>query len=410
MITSGGKPPRNASRLGIFFARDVYPGPSSAPPIHAKRIGQSFQTAHVQHCVRRAENMRPHCRVRTMAATLTPIPKKRLGANGPEISRVGLGSWAIGGPYEFGWGPVDDEESIDSIRHGIDCGINWVDTAPVYGKGHSEEVVGRALEPFRKGDEVFVFTKCGRNYYGSSEKITSDLRPETIRWECEQSLRRLKVERIDLFQFHWPDPETGTALEDSWGTLGELIAEGKVRWGGVSNFDIPLLERCEAIRHVDSLQPPLNLINRAARNDVIPWCEDHGVGVIVYAPMGSGLLTGTFDRARMEGLAPDDWRRRSANFNEPRLSKNLALVEQLRAIANDVRIDPPALAVSWTLSVSGVTAAIVGSRSPQQVDGWFPAARVDLDLRTLDAIQQAIDLTGAGDERSAVAPLSARRD
>ena len=164
-------------------------------------------------------------------------------------------------------------------------GVDWVDTAPVYGKGHSEEVVGKALEPYRTGEEVFVFTKCGRNYYGSTGKISSDLRPETIRWECEESLKRLKVERIDLLQFHWPDRDSGTPIEDSWATLGELIDEGKVRWGGLSNCDVPFLERCEAVRHVDSLQPPLNLINRAARNDVIPWCDTHGVGVIVYAPM-----------------------------------------------------------------------------------------------------------------------------
>jgi aryl-alcohol dehydrogenase-like predicted oxidoreductase len=339
-----------------------------------------------------------------------PIAKRKLGANGPELSVVGLGSWAIGGPYEFGWGPVDDEQSIRAIRHGIQSGINWVDTAPVYGKGHSEEIVGRALEPFNVGEDVFAFTKCGRNYYGSAATISSDLRPETIRWECEQSLRRLKVERIDLLQFHWPDPETGTAMEDSWGTLGELIAEGKVRWGGVSNFDIPLLERCEAIRHIDSLQPPLNLINRAARNDVIPWCEDHGVGVIVYAPMASGLLTGTFNRGRVEQLPVDDWRRRSANFNEPRLSRNLALVERLALIADDVEIGLPTLSVAWTLSISSVTGAIVGARSPEQVDGWLPAAQTRLSQQTLDEIQQVIDVTGAGDEQSALAPLSARRD
>jgi aryl-alcohol dehydrogenase-like predicted oxidoreductase len=338
------------------------------------------------------------------------IPKRRLGATGPEITVVGLGSWAIGGPYEFGWGPVDDNQSISAIRHGIESGINWVDTAPVYGKGHSEEVVGRALEPFKAGEEVFVFTKCGRNYYGASEKISSDLRPETIRWECEQSLRRLKVERIDLLQFHWPDPDTGTAIEDSWGAMGELIDEGKVRWGGVSNFDVPLLERCNAIRHVESLQPPLNLINRAARNDIIPWCEDHGVGVIVYAPMASGLLTGKFDRNRVEQLAADDWRRRSANFNEPRLSQNLALVQQLELIADDLQIGLPVLSVAWTLSIPGVTGAIVGARSPEQVDGWLPAARARLPQQTLFGIQQAIDLTGAGDERSVLSPLSARRD
>jgi aryl-alcohol dehydrogenase-like predicted oxidoreductase len=338
------------------------------------------------------------------------IPKRRLGSRGPEITAVGIGSWAIGGPYEFGWGPVDDEQSIAAIRHAVDSGVNWVDTAPVYGKGHSEEVVGRALEPYRTGEDVFVFTKCGRNYYGSTGKISSDLRPETLRWECEQSLKRLKVERIDLLQFHWPDRDTGTPIEDSWATLGELIDEGKVRWGGLSNCDVPLLERCEAVRHVDSLQPPLNLINRAARNDVIPWCDSHGVGVIVYAPMASGLLTGTFDRARIEGLPNDDWRRRAANFNEPRLSQNLALIEQLAAIADESQIGLPALAVAWTLSIPGVTGAIVGARSPEQVDGWLPAARARLSTRALDEIESAIVVTGAGDERSVVAPLSARRD
>lgn len=338
------------------------------------------------------------------------LPTRRLGSGGPELSVLGLGSWAVGGPYEFGWGPVDDEESIRALRHGIESGINWIDTAPVYGKGHSEEIVGRAVEPYRAGEDVFVFTKCGRNYYGSSGKISSDLRPETIRWECEQSLRRLGVERVDLLQFHWPDPETGAAIEDSWSTLGDLIDEGKVRWGGVSNFDVGLLERCEAVRHVDSLQPPFNLINRAARNDVIPWCEEHGVGVIVYAPMASGLLTGAFDRERVERLAPDDWRRRSANFNEPRFSRNLALAEQLTPIASDLGITLAALAVAWTLAAPGVTGAIVGARSPHQVDGWLPAGQTTLSPGMLDDIQRAIDESGAGDERSVAAPLSARRD
>ena len=337
------------------------------------------------------------------------IPHKPLGSHGPDITTVGLGSWAIGGPYEFGWGPVDDAESIAAIRHGIDSGINWVDTAPVYGKNHSEEIVGLALEPYESGQDVFVFTKCGRNYYGSEGKISSDLRPETIRWECEQSLRRLKVERIDLLQFHWPDPDTGTPLEDSWATLGELIDEGKVRWGGVSNFTTSLLERCEAVRHIDSLQPPLNLINRAARNDVIPWCEKHGVGVIVYAPMASGLLSGKFDRQRIEGLPSDDWRRRAANFTEPRLSKNLLLVEQLEAVAGRMDVSLAALSVAWTLSVPGVTGAIVGARSPTQVDGWLPAAQLQLPPEVLHDIELIIELTGAGDERAAVAPLSARR-
>jgi aryl-alcohol dehydrogenase-like predicted oxidoreductase len=338
------------------------------------------------------------------------IPKQRLGSNGPAITVVGLGSWAIGGPCEFGWGPVDDRQSITAIRHAVERGVNWVDTAPVYGLGHSEEIVGRALAPFRVGEDVFVFTKCGRNYYGSAGTISSDLRPQTIRRECEQSLKRLKVERIDLLQFHWPDPDTRTPVEDSWATLGELIDEGKVRWGGVSNFDISLLERCEVIRHIDSLQPPLNLINRAARHDVVAWCADHAVGVIVYAPMASGLLTGTFDRQRIERLPHDDWRRRSAHFTEPRVSQNLALVKRLEEIADQLQIRVAALAVAWTLAVPGVTGAIVGARSPAQVDGWLPAARTRLSPSTLQLIDQAIATTGAGDARSVLTPLSAGTD
>jgi aryl-alcohol dehydrogenase-like predicted oxidoreductase len=333
-----------------------------------------------------------------------------LGSRGPAITTVGLGSWAIGGPYEFGWGPIDDEQSIRAIRHGVEAGVNWVDTAPVYGRGHSEEVVGRALKPFRVGEDVFVLTKCGRNYYGSTGKITSDLRPQTIRQECEESLARLGVERIDLLQFHWPDPDTGTPVEESWATLGALIDEGKVRWGGVSNFDIALLERCEAVRHIDSLQPPLNLIKRAARNDVIPWCVEHRVGVIVYAPLASGLLTGTFDRERIERLAPDDWRRRAPQFREPRLSRTLDLVERLRDVADRLRISLAALSVAWTLAIRGVTGAIVGARSPEQVDGWVPGALVRLSEATLEEIEAAIALSGAGDESSAVLPLSARAD
>ncbi len=301
------------------------------------------------------------------------IRNRNLGTEGPEITVLGLGTWAIGGPYEFGWGPVDDQESIAAIRHGVESGINWVDTAPVYGLGHSEEIVGRAIRPWRAGDEVFLFTKCGRNYYSKS-RISSNLRPETIRAECEESLERLGVDRIDLLQFHWPDPDTGTPIEDSWGTMVELIDEGKVRWVGVSNFDVALLDQCEAIRHIDSVQPPFNLIQRSARRDVIPWCREHGTGVIVYAPMASGLLTGKYDREAIENLAPDDWRRRSANFTEPALSRNLRLVEALRPVGQRLGTTLAVLAISWTLSTPGVTGAIAGARRPDQVNGWIGAS------------------------------------
>jgi aryl-alcohol dehydrogenase-like predicted oxidoreductase len=321
---------------------------------------------------------------------------KSLGSAGPDITPLGLGTWAVGGPYEFGWGPVDDSESVAAIRHGIESGINWIDTAPVYGLGHSEQVVGRAVEPYKVGDEVFVFTKCGRYYYGSSGTISSDLRPSTIRRECEESLKRLKVDRIDLLQFHWPDPTTGTSIEDSWATMAELIEQGKVRWGGVSNFDTALLERCETIRHVDSVQPPLNLINRAARDDVIPWSRDHGAGVIVYAPLASGLLTGKFDESATDSLALDDWRRRAAHFQEPGLSRTLSLVERLRPLAARLGMSLSALAVAWTLAVPGVTGAIVGARRSEQVDDWIDAGTQSLPGEVMSEIEQAIEEAGAG--------------
>jgi aryl-alcohol dehydrogenase-like predicted oxidoreductase len=324
--------------------------------------------------------------------------KKRLGSEGPEITRVGFGAWAVGGPWKFGWGPVDDDESVAAIRHAVDSGINWIDTAAVYGLGHSEEVVGRAVEPFDVGNDVLVFTKCGRSWYGSEkgEEIVNDLRPESIRFECEQSLKRLGLERIDMFQFHWPDFATGTEVEDSWATMQELVEDGKVRWLGVSNFSIELLERCEPLRHVDSLQPPLSMLKRSARDNLIPWCRDNGTGVIVYSPMQSGLLTGAFDRDRVESLAKDDWRRGTPAFQEPKFSQNLALVDGLRKVAEDVECSLAELAIAWTLAVEGVTAAIVGARQADQVDGWIGASDLELSSDVVEAIEVIIRETGAG--------------
>jgi aryl-alcohol dehydrogenase-like predicted oxidoreductase len=326
--------------------------------------------------------------------------KNQLGSNGPEITPVGFGAWAIGGPWKFGWGPVDDDESVEAIRHAVDRGINWIDTAAVYGLGHSEEIVGRAVDPFDVGEEVFVFTKCGRSWYASrnDEEIVNDLRPESIRFECEQSLKRLGLERIDLYQFHWPDFATGTEVEDSWATMQELVDEGKVRWLGVSNFSVELLARCEPIRHVDSLQPPLSMLNRAARNDVIPWCLENGTGVIVYSPMQSGLLTGAFDRERVESLAKDDMRRSNAAFQEPKFSQNLELVDRLQQITQTIECNLAELAIAWTLAIDGVTAAIVGARRPDQVDGWIGASEIELSAEVVEEIEQIIQETGAGTE------------
>ena len=322
-----------------------------------------------------------------------------LGQSGPELSTVGFGSWAVGGPWKFGWGPVDDDESVAAIRYAVERGVNWVDTAAVYGLGHSEEVVGRAVEPYRVGEELFVFTKCGRRWAGLPEGVIgNDLRPASIRQECEDSLRRLGVERIDLFQVHWPDLTTGTPLEESWGTMGTLVDEGKARWIGVSNFDVEQLERCEAIRHVDSVQPPLSLLARGARTNVVAWAADHGVGVLVYSPMGSGMLTGAFDAERIARLDPEDWRRDSPLFSEPLLSRNLALVERLRPLAEQLGTTLAALAVAWTLAQPGVTAAIVGARLPRHIDGWLPGADLELGDLELRRIDEAIVETGAGSD------------
>lgn len=319
-----------------------------------------------------------------------------LGRDGPHISILGFGAWAIGGPYEFGWGPVDDRESIAAIRHAVELGVTWVDTAAVYGRGHSEGVVGRALQPWTVGEDVLIFTKCGRNFYGDT--ISSDLRPRTIRTECEQSLRRLEVDRIDLYQFHWPDPDTGTPIEESWSAMAQLVDEGKVRWAGVSNFSVDLLERCEPIRHVDSLQPRLNLIDRGAARELLPWCREHGTGVIVYSPMASGLLTGAFTRERMSRLAQDDWRRKAPHYAEPNLSRNLELTERLKPIAERLGTTMPSLAVAWTLAIPGVTGAIVGARSPEQVEGWIGAADVVLSADDRVAIDRVVNEVGAGDD------------
>ena len=326
------------------------------------------------------------------------LPTRPLGSSGLDITTVGFGAWAIGGGgWAFGWGAQDDADSLAAMRHALELGINWIDTAAVYGLGHSEEVVGRLLRELPARDRPLVFTKCGlvwdeRDRTAEPRRV---LRPDSIRQECEASLRRLGVERIDLYQFHWPD-ETGTPVEDSWQTMVRLVEQGKVRAVGVSNFDVPLLERCEAIRHADSLQPPFSLIRRDASERKIQWCAEHHTGVIVYSPMQSGLLTDTFTAARVAALAPDDWRRRSAPFLQPALGKNLALRDGLKPIARRHGTTVSAVAVAWTLAWPGVTGAIVGARTAAQVDGWIGAATLVLTAADLDEIAAAVARTGAG--------------
>jgi aryl-alcohol dehydrogenase-like predicted oxidoreductase len=331
------------------------------------------------------------------------IPTASLGRSGAAFTRLGLGTWAIGGPWRFGWGPVDDAESIAAIRSGIEAGINWIDTAPIYGLGHSEEIVGRALEGHATGSEVFVCTKCGRRTLPDGSPY-GDLRPQSIRSECEASLRRLGVDRIDVYQIHWPDLDTGAPLEDSWSTMAELVDEGKVRWIGVSNFGLDQLDRCELIRHVDSVQPPLSMVQRGALRSVIPWAVAHETGVIVYSPMASGLLSGSFDRDRLANLAPDDMRVGRPEFTEPQFSKNLALVQRLRAVAAELGAAVAELAVAWTLAQDGVTGAIVGARRPSQLDQWIGAARLELSHDLRGAIDEAIAKTDAGTEELPTPP------
>jgi aryl-alcohol dehydrogenase-like predicted oxidoreductase len=330
--------------------------------------------------------------------TMAALRTRRLGANGPEITRVGFGAWAIGGGgWAGGWGPQDDAESIATMLHAVERGVNWIDTAAVYGLGRSEEVVGRMLRDVPAGDRPYIFTKCGLVWDESDRMAlpSRDLRPESVRRECEASLRRLGVERIDLYQFHWPD-DTGTAVEESWGEMARLVEEGKVRWAGVSNFDVALLDGCEGVRHVDSLQPPFSLIRREVADAELGWCESNGTGIIVYSPMQSGLLTDRWTLDRAAGLADDDWRKKAPEFQPPNVERNLALRDALAPVAERHGSSVASVAVAWTLSWPAVTAAIVGARTPEQVDGWIGAAELELTPADLDEIAAAVERTGAG--------------
>jgi len=327
-----------------------------------------------------------------------PLPSRPLGATGESISVLGLGAWAIGGGgWSFCWGPQDDEVSLATMRHAVELGITWIDTAGVYGCGHSEEVVGRFLAGLPAADRPLVFTKGGLSWDVADRmaKPVRDSRPAVIRTQCEDSLRRLGVERLDLYQFHWPD-ETGVPVEESWGEMARLVEEGKVRWAGISNYGVGLLERCEAVRHVDTIQPHLSLIERDAAADLLPWAREHGAGVICYSPMESGQLTDTFSRERREALDDDDWRRRVPPFADAALTKNLALRDGLRPIAERHGSTTAAVAVAWVLAWDGVSGAIVGARSPEQIDGWIDAATLHLTDEDLDEIAAAVRAGGAG--------------
>jgi len=329
---------------------------------------------------------------------LTTLPVRQLGTTDMEITRVGFGAWATGGGgWAYGWGPQDDDESVAAINHALKRGVNWIDTAAVYGLGHSEQVVGKVLKSLSASDRPYVFTKCGL-VWDEKEPMKDAVRslaPNSIRRECEASLSRLGIERIDLYQFHRPD-NFGVPVEESWRTMELLLEEGKVRAIGVSNFDLSLLRKCEAIRHVDSLQPPFSLIKRDSAAAEIPWCNAHQTGVIVYSPMQSGILTDTFSADRVKKMADDDWRKSAPNFQTPWLEKNIALRDALKPIALRHNASVSAVAVAWTLMWPGVTGAIVGARSPAQVDGWIDAATLTLTSGDLDEIAATIERLGVG--------------
>ncbi len=295
---------------------------------------------------------------------------RTLGNSDLQLTSIGFGAWAIGGGnWEFAWGPQDDNASIGAIHRALELGINWIDTAAIYGLGHSEEIVGRAVKSW-PGPKPLVFTKCERRWR-QDRTIYPSLKAGSLAEELEGSLRRLGVETIDLYQIHWPEPEA--EIEEGWEQLARFREQGKVRWTGVSNFNAEQMKRAEKIAPVTSLQPPYSMLRRAIEQEILPFTQAHGIGVINYSPMVSGLLTGAMSAERVAAFPADDWRRRAVEFNEPRLTRNLRLVELLREIGAGHGVDPGVVAVAWTLHHPAITAAIVGGRSPKQVEGVAPA-------------------------------------
>jgi aryl-alcohol dehydrogenase-like predicted oxidoreductase len=298
---------------------------------------------------------------------------KRLGNSDLSITPVGFGAWAIGGSgWEFAWGEQDDKASVAAVHRALELGVNWIDTAAVYGMGHSEEVVAFALRTW-PGPRPYVFTKCGLRW-DEQGYVNRSLTADSIRRECEDSLRRLNVDVIDLYQIHWPTED----LEEGWGAMAQLQKEGKVRWIGVSNFNVEEMRRAQAIAPITSLQPPYSLVRREVEQETLPYCRSEGLGVIVYSPMASGLLTGAMTRERADSLPASDWRSRDLEFLEPRLSKNLALVERLRKVGARHGRPPGQVAIAWTLRNLAVTGAIVGARNAKQVEGNVGAAELQL--------------------------------
>ena len=310
--------------------------------------------------------------------------KKKLGNSDMELTPIGVGAWAMGGGgWAFGWGPQDDAQSIAAIHAALDRGVNWIDTAAIYGLGHSEEVVARALAG--RSNKPYIFTKCSL-VWNEKREVGRSLKPDSIRRECEASLRRLKVDAIDLYQVHWPDPEP--EIEDAWKTLAELQNSGKVRWIGVSNFNVSQMERCRKIAPVTSLQPPYSAVSPEVEDEILPYCLQHGIGVIVYSPMKSGLLTGKMTRERVAHFPEDDFRRKALNFQEPHLSRNLELAERMKQIGARHGRSAGEVAIAWTLRHPAVTGAIVGMRSAEQVEGVIGAMEFRLSEAEIQEIAE----------------------
>ncbi|MCG5213476.1 aldo/keto reductase [Streptosporangium sp. KLBMP 9127] len=342
----------------------------------------------------------------------TDVPTRPLGATGMGITRLGFGSWAVSGSgWRFGWGATDDAQSIAAIRHAVASGVNWIDTAAVYGLGHSEELVGKAIADLPEADRPYIFTKAGLVWDPDDPQATPRriMKPASVRREIEDSLHRLNVEHIDLYQVHWPDTgesleyagdgygavsPNATPLEEYWQVMADLKAEGKVRAIGLSNHTPDQLQAAEQIAHVDVIQPPFSAINRSAAAE-IAWAHAHGTGVIVYSPLQSGLLTGAFSAQRAAGLPADDWRAAHQDFTTG-LSANLRLADALRPIAQRHGTNVAEVAIAWALAWPGVTGAIVGARKPEQVDGWIAAGAVRLAPADLDEVAAAIAASGAG--------------
>jgi aryl-alcohol dehydrogenase-like predicted oxidoreductase len=319
---------------------------------------------------------------------------RKLGNSDLHITPVGYGAWAIGGSgWQFAWGSQDDNDSIAAIHRALELGVNWIDTAAVYGLGHSEEVVARALKSW-SGLRPYVFTKCGLRWDGDGN-VRKVLTTDSIRREVEESLRRLSVDVIDLYQIHWPPDPDSAELEEGWSTLATLQRQGKVRWIGVSNFSIQQLRRAQEMAGVTSLQPRYSLVHREVEDQVLPYCRRENIGVIVYSPMASGLLTGAMTRERAAKLSKDDWRRTHPDFTEPYLSRNLALVEVLQQIARRHNRSAGEVAIAWTLHNAAVTGAIVGARNAQQAEGVMRAGELRLTDEDVSEIDTFVGETAA---------------